>query len=164
MEIGQCAFRGCTSLASVSIPGSVTKIGGDAFKNCNIAELTHPCLTIRDGLVIQDGVLLYCASQLESIVIPEGVTKIGQGAFRDCTSLTSVSIPAGGAEIGGEAFGVCTPLAEIRYAGTKAQWAAMQRGASQSDFSVKSILCRDGKIEDAESCCSQDDGYSRMRA
>ena len=139
-EIGEHAFEGCTSLTSVEIPSSVTEIGYDAFKDCNINELSHPCLTIKGGLVVEESKLLYCASQSNSITIPEGVTeisgdtfggafagcsslasvvippsvtKIGWGAFWGCKSLSSVSIPSSVAEIGGSAFSGCTSLKSV---------------------------------------------------
>ena len=112
-KIGEYAFEGCTALASVVIPESVTEIGRCAFKGCNITELSHPCLTIKGGVAIKDGKVQYCASQAREIVIPAGVTEIGGCAFSGCTALASVVIPAGVTEIGGYAFKGCTSLASV---------------------------------------------------
>ncbi|MDR1216130.1 MAG: leucine-rich repeat domain-containing protein [Treponema sp.] len=46
-EIGCSTFEGCSSLASVAIPDSVTQIGEDAFRECsnlvtvNISPIEH---------------------------------------------------------------------------------------------------------------------------
>ena len=58
------AFRGCSSLTSITIPNSVTSIGGEAFYNC---------------------------SSLTSITIPNSVTSIGGSAFYGCSSLTKTN-------------------------------------------------------------------------
>ena len=62
-SIGSCAFIGCSSLESITIPDSVT--------------------------TIVDGAFLACSS-LTSITIPDSVTTIGDSAFAYCTSLTDV--------------------------------------------------------------------------
>jgi hypothetical protein len=58
--IGEWAFDGCSSLASVTIPAGVTTIGGGAFERC---------------------------SSLVSVTIPASVTTIGESAFDGCESL-----------------------------------------------------------------------------
>ena len=62
-SIGDSAFRGCSSLTSITIPVSVTSIGKWAFTGC---------------------------SSLTSISIPDSVTSIGFPAFYGCASLKTV--------------------------------------------------------------------------
>jgi len=76
-SIDNYAFRGCTDLASVTIPASVTSIGRDAFAHC---------------------------ISLTSINIPEGVTTIGRTTFWNCTSLASITIPASVTTMDSSAF------------------------------------------------------------
>lgn len=64
-SIGDYAFRGRTSLTSVTIGDSVTKIGWNAFRDC---------------------------SSLTSVTIGDSVTSIVDDAFYDCVNLTSVYI------------------------------------------------------------------------
>lgn len=61
------AFRGCTSLALISLPSGITSIGNQAFYGC---------------------------SNLALISLPSGLTNIGASVFYGCTGLTSISIPA----------------------------------------------------------------------
>jgi hypothetical protein len=66
-SIGNEAFSGCASLASVTIQASVTSIGGSAFSGC---------------------------SSLASITIPASVTSIGVNAFSGCSRLASLTLLA----------------------------------------------------------------------
>ena len=65
--IGGSAFSDCDSLTSVTIPDSVISIGYSAFSNCD---------------------------SLTNVTIPDSVISIGSGAFSGCRSLTSMTIPA----------------------------------------------------------------------
>ncbi len=76
-SIGDGAFYGCSSLASVTIPNSVMSIGDEAFYGC---------------------------SSLTSVTIPNSVASIGRSAFYGCSSLTSVTIPNSVMNIGESAF------------------------------------------------------------
>ena len=71
------AFYCQSGLTSVTIPNSVTTIGGMAFSNC---------------------------TGLTSVTIPNGVTTIGEEAFAYCTELTTVTFPNSIISIGSGAF------------------------------------------------------------
>ena len=145
-EIGESAFEGCTSLSSVALPEEFTEIGDRAFKGCNISEISHPCLTIKGGLVIEHSELLYCTSQSASITIPEGVAEIGGEAFYGCTSLESVSIPSSVKKIGDGSFYGCESLSSVEFGGAMAQWDAVKGKMWLLDYSpAKSVKCADGE-------------------
>ena len=82
-NIPSCAFRNCTGLTSITIPDSVTSIGGSAFYNC---------------------------TGLTSVTIGNNVTSIGDSAFNGCYRLIEVynkstlSITAGSSSNGYVAY------------------------------------------------------------
>ena len=100
-EIGSWAFfENCTSLTSVTIPDSVTSIGGSAFYRCtNLTSITIPSSVTSIGRLT-----FYNCTSLTSITIPDGVTSIEYEAFKNCTNLTSITIPDSVTNIGYEAF------------------------------------------------------------
>ena len=108
--IAECAFRKCTGLTSVTIPGSVTGIGWGAFDDCTGLK----SVTILDGVTnISDDMFSEC-TDLTSITIPDSVRNIVDGAFFECTGLTSITIPDGVTSIGRSAFKSCTGLKSIK--------------------------------------------------
>lgn len=80
-RIGERTFAGYRSLSQVSIPDSVTEIADFAFGSCDIKELSHPCLQIRNGIACSEKTVRYCVQERPTIVIPEGMTEIGEEAF-----------------------------------------------------------------------------------
>ena len=139
-SIGDEAFRGCSSLTSVTIPNSVTSIGNYAFSGSTgitsgSTGITSPlynahifaylptsysgAYTIPDGIESIAGGAFSVCSKLTSITIPNSVTSIGNYAFRGCSSLTSVTIPNSVTSIGNDAFDGCSSLpviCNVRYA------------------------------------------------
>ena len=108
-RIGNSAFYYCYSLASITIPNSVTSIGNSAFNGC----YSLPSITIPSNVTsIGNNAFQYCYS-LASITIPNSVTSIGGSAFNNCHSLTSITIPSSVTSIGVYVFQYCRSLASI---------------------------------------------------
>ena len=108
-SISEHAFSGCTSLETLTIPDSVTDIGGWAFYGCT--GLTN--ITLLDG-VSSIGYETFCnCISLASITIPDSVTYISNHAFSGCTNLGSITIPNSVTNIGYETFRNCTSLASV---------------------------------------------------
>lgn len=128
-------------LKSITIPKSVTKIGGSLFRHCTALEnisveegnpvyhsdgnciietatktLVYGCKNPAipdDGSVTKIGEIAFFLSSVESIVIPDSVTEIGIRAFSGCQNLAEVTLSEGLKTIGENAFLGCTALKEI---------------------------------------------------
>lgn len=109
--VGDGAFAFCQSLASVSLPESITQIQGDAFLMCTALNSINLPDTIAE---IQLYAFSGCKS-LASITLPASLEFIGQDAFSDCTALKSVSMAQCTAleTIEEYAFSACESLASI---------------------------------------------------
>ena len=99
----------CSSLTSVTIPNSVTKISRNAFSYCSaLTSVTIPNSVIKIG----EGAFKTC-SALTSVTIPNSVTTIEEEAFRDCTNLQKVNIGNSVKTIRTSAFNNCTSITQI---------------------------------------------------
>ena len=140
-NIGGYAFYKCKGLTSITIPDSVTSIGASAFMYCT--GLTN--ITIPNSVTsIGDEAFAYC-SGITSITIPNGVTIIRSATFRNCTGLTSVTIPSSVTNIKTFAFYSCSSLTSITFTGTIAQWRAIPKGERWNEKAGDyTVHCTDG--------------------
>ncbi len=86
-KIGDYAFSGCNSLASIELPPYITTIGDWSFLGCtNLVSIHLPqyLTTIGDAA-------FYNCSSLSSIIIPDNVTELGRSAFENCNNLKIVT-------------------------------------------------------------------------
>lgn len=90
IEIGENAFKDCSSLESVILPSSLIKIADKAFNNCSALA----CVNLPENLEIIGNNAFQDCSQLNSISLPESLTSIGSRAFQGCFRLTSIEIPS----------------------------------------------------------------------
>lgn len=132
VEIRENAFS-MSGLKTVTIPGSVTKIGDAAFR-----------YSVLTGIVLEEGIEIigdyaFDSTGVIDLVIPASVRSLGMHAFADCgilenitlseglerigeaafasTNLNTVIIPDSVTSIGGEAFRDCRNLTEIYITG-----------------------------------------------
>ena len=152
-SIGQQAFVNCTTLESVEIPDSITRMGYWAFSGCSNLKQVKLSKNLK---YINMDCFSECSS-LESIVVPEGVTQLAPGAFMHCTNLkkielpstlegiyehafarcinlTQITIPAKVKVIAYGAFVGCDNLKDIYYPGTKEQWDAIKIVENDNDI------------------------------
>ena len=107
--IGNSAFKGCSSLTSVTIGNSVTSIGSSAFKDCS--GLTS--VNIPNSVTSIGSSAFYGCSGLTSVTIGNSVTSIGEWAFYNCTNLTEVTLGSSVRKIGKYAFSGAKRLGKI---------------------------------------------------
>ena len=124
-KITDRAFYGYDSLTSITIPSSVTSIGGYAFYNCNKLENITVDPSNANYCSDEYGVL-FNKDKTELIqypigntrtqyTIPSSVTSIGEYAFCDCSALGTVTFGANShlESIGSFAFESCSSLTSI---------------------------------------------------
>ena len=100
-SIGYWAFRGCSSLASITVKAENTTY--DSRNNCNaiIETATNTLIAGCQNTVISNSVTsigdeaFYYCSGLTSITIPNSVTNIGRQPFEYCSGLTSIIVETG---------------------------------------------------------------------
>lgn len=102
-------FEFCTSLKSITIGNSVTRIQNHAFSGC--VSLTD--ITIPNSVTSIGNYTFYDCSALTDITIPDRVTNIGIKAFGNCSRLTSITIPNNVTTIGYDAFKGCTGVKKL---------------------------------------------------
>ncbi len=139
VALDEYALYQCSSLSSVSIPSTVTKIPhlnlyGCKYLseitideenpvyysegNCIIERATKTLIQGCQGSVIPEGITAigykaFSSTQISTVTIPNGVERIDAGAFSQCASLHSVSIPNSVIVIGESAFYGCQELKNI---------------------------------------------------
>lgn len=127
-SIGEGAFNSglfsISGLTSITIPNSVTSIGGYAFRRCG---------------------------NLTSITIPNSVTSIGEWAFADCSGLRSITIPNSVTSIGDFAFQYDEKLKDVHISDLKA-WCEIQfsRGESNPLNYAQELYINDNLIDNLE--------------
>ena len=132
-------FANITTIESIVIPNSVTKVDFDAFKGCtNLKKLT-----VGSGLEVKGGFSRYgtnvrsfmdrwgCSGQIEEIVFSEGRTEIGQYALGE-ENLKSVTLPSTLKKVDKTAFRDVVNLENL-YVPNLEEWLKLSEGIFGSE-------------------------------
>lgn len=135
------AFFGNNTLSTITIPNSITMIGGAAFQECNALtsvvfnaeqcnvahstdgdnvvpsfnnrSITH--VTFGEKVTRIPDYLFWGCSGLTEVKFAANVERIGIAAFFGCTGLTSATITQSVESVGANAFGNCPNLTTIQF-------------------------------------------------
>ena len=123
----------------------VTEIYSGALSNCDFIEE----IVIPEGVTVIRNQAFYRCVNLKKITLPSTLEYIYDSAFADCESLVSIVIPREVKLIETWAFRDCKNLAKFTFAGTVAEWNAVQKGLGNNwnegcPFTV--IHCSDGDV------------------
>ena len=109
--IGQDAFAGNTRITSVTIPNSVTSIGANAFQG----DTALTTVKMGSGVQIIGGSAFSGDIALTSMSLPSSLLSIGANALNN-TALETVEIPVGVTSIGAGTFSDMQNLEAIKVA------------------------------------------------
>lgn len=122
-QIGNGAFKGCTTVKSVTIPDSVDSISDSAFNECTSLEAIN--VSQNNGYYVSENGVLFAYESKETLecypagktdstyTIPDGVLYIGSYAFGNCRYLKSITIPDSVSYFGNGTFSGCSSLESI---------------------------------------------------
>lgn len=171
-EIPENAFSNCTSLKTVKLPSTVTKIADDAFadckkleeiqglSNCKISEIGKDafagCYNLKtfdiSSATITSLPDTICSNMyaLTSIHLPKTLTSIGTSALEGCKKLEEI---AGISDckltsIGANAFASCSALKEVDL--SKSSFTALPTSAFAKDTALTSVKLPDSLTEIGE--------------
>ncbi len=117
--VGDHAFYGCSSIASVTLSESVTIVGNGAFANM------HALIKVEI----------------------KGEAEIASAAFKNCANLTEVVLSDKIKDIESFAF-MDSAVETITYGGTVSEWNAIHKMYTWRDGSkIKTVKCTDGTID-----------------
>ena len=129
-QIDANAFQDCANLVSVELPLSLTDgmnaaIGASAFRNCSSLNNVY----IPGNVQTIDQSAFQGCTGLTAVYLSDGLQRINQQAFFDCTALRTITIPANVVLVDQQAFGNCGSLKEVYFTGNAPAidwWTAFQ--------------------------------------
>ncbi len=122
-EIGRDAFKNSKVLKEVSIPASITRIGGHAFKGCiALSTVNYNANNCRQAYEKRDNKLYSafedCAS-ITKINLGGDVTYLPEYLFWGCTGITEITIPENVQQVSGATFLDCSSLSTLYFNAAK---------------------------------------------
>ncbi len=139
ISIGNTAFKG-SGLEEVTVPGSVTTLGNQAFMNCTSLKKAEICANIT---VLSAGLFNGCTA-LSEVTLPSGLTEIKGAVFTNCGMLKEITLPETVTTIANNGFKGCTSLTTVYFNGTRTAWESITIGTTGNDSLLNAtLICKD---------------------
>ncbi len=140
--IGRNVFSGNSSLKAIYIPQGVKEIGDSAFNNCGSLDnisvaIANTAYSGEGNNLIEKATNTLIRGSNKS-VIPSSVTTIAQAAFRKANGITEIYIPVSVTTIG-NFFIADSTITKINYAGTEAEWNAIEKSATMWNYGNRNV-------------------------
>lgn len=122
INVADYLFWGCTTLKTLTIPGSITVIGIDALRRClsleniNVSADNKVYASVDGVLFNKDKTELLqypIGNTRTEYSIPNGVTSIADYSFPECASIERITFPDSVTTIGEMAFPACSSLKSV---------------------------------------------------
>ena len=108
-RLGESCFAECVNLNHVGMPPYLKKIGRSCFKNCiHLSTITIPSKVTE----LEENTFWSC-NHLEVVKLPDTLKEIGDSCFRYCYSLKYISIPSSVIRLRTMIFDSCKSLTQI---------------------------------------------------
>ena len=159
-SIGEWAFNGCNNLNTVKISDTVKIVPQNAFATCwhlgaFVVDENSTCFSAVDGVLFNKDkielVIYPLGMNSEEYTIPNGVKSIAQEAF-ELSGVQTITIPTSVTTIEYRAFNACDNLGRVNFAGTVAQWKAIDIGEENDVLNNAIICCTDGALYPHGTC------------
>ena len=113
LEIGDNAFKKCNKLQTVQLTANSTlnKIGYAAFRGCTSLKSVTNLENLKYLRIIDNFAFASC--NFENIVVSNSVEQINNSAFRWCNNLVNITLPTKINHMGNYVFASCDKLNEI---------------------------------------------------
>ena len=144
-SIGEWSFDGCSGLTSILIPANVTNIYGNSFVSCAVMEQmsVDPSNTVYDSRNGCNAIIETATNKLvvgcQTTQIPYGITAIGDAAFWGRWGIKQIVISETVTTIGVNAFIFCTSLSSITL---PASVSSIGNGAFNSCRKLVCVQCK----------------------
>jgi len=155
-EIGGWAFSGNTSVKTVTMPSTLTRIVRKAFDgsavekvvlNEGLTEIEQEAFSKATNLkeinfpstLTTVGYQAFRLTAFESLTIPATLTNLGEGSFRDLSNLTSVTIE-GDAVIANYAFRTCALLENVYILGENTTFTGTSQVFTNNDSTNSGVV------------------------
>ncbi len=121
-EIPSSAFSNCEKLTSFSWPKGVKTVDNLAFYNTGLSSVTIPSTVTTLGgksYGATGGVFEACSKLTTVTINATQLNQISYSTFEDCTALKTVKLSSGITSIGNDAFSGCTSLTTVNWGSSK---------------------------------------------